>query len=167
MGGDQGKEGEKVEAERGTLQSRWVPAKTPSLGYLPSYFLPSSSCKYQALMSYFLAPSFEKNGAAFRLDSPSSFNGGTAAWRSCTSRLRKVMVTRRRKPANFMVPLEVFGKNAAAGLATAVMYALPPTELKCKARGGTSDCGSPSPAQRLIFLRDAHHVHPGLCHVVA
>lgn len=62
-----------------------------------------------------------------------------------------IRITRRRKPANFIVLLEAFGKNAA-GLQTAAICALPPTELKCKARGGTRNCGNLSPAQKLIVL---------------
>lgn len=61
-----------------------------------------------------------------------------------------IRITRRRKPANFIVLLEAFGKNAA-GLQTAAIYALPPTELKCKARGGTRGWDL-SPAQKLIVL---------------
>ena len=55
-----------------------------------------------------------------------------------------------------MLLLEVFGIKAA-GLRREEIYVLPLTELQCKARvGGTVDCGSLSPALKLIFQDNAH-----------
>lgn len=135
------------------LQSRWVPGNNSltRMSFL-LLFLPLLPTAHTGLWcSTCWLPHPKKNGAAFCLDSPKNCNGLTAAWSSSTSRLRVIRNTRRRKPANFIVLLEAFGKNAA-GLQTAAIYAFPPTELKCKARGGTRNCGNLSPAQKLIIL---------------
>lgn len=92
------------------------------------------------------------------LDSPNSCNGLTAAWSSCTTRLRVMRVPRRRRPPNFMLLLEVFSNHAAWPRGLKFISSTPWAGM----RGWRKSmfCERPSPAQKLTLLET--HTIPAL-----